>query len=202
MPRDPRIDAYIDKSAEFAQPILEHIRSIVHSACPHVQETIKWGMPHFDYKGIMCGMAAFKSHCTFGFWKGSLIVKSADNKNTDAMGQFGRLSNLKDLPSKAKIAAYVKAAMKLNDTGVVSPTRAKRQPRAALVMPKDFALAVKRDKRSQATFDEFSPSKKRDYIEWITDAKTEQTRERRIETAVEWLAEGKTRHWKYQSKKK
>jgi uncharacterized protein YdeI (YjbR/CyaY-like superfamily) len=203
MKRDPRIDAYIEKSADFAKPILKHLRAVVHSACPQVEETMKWSMPHFDYKGaMMCSMAAFKQHCSFGFWRGALIVKDNDNKDTEAMGQFGRIASLKDLPAKRTIAAYIKIAMKLNDSGVKSPMREKRQPRKALPMPKDFAAAIKRDKRSQATFDAFSPSNKRDYIEWITDAKTDETRERRIETAVEWLAEGKARHWKYQKKKK
>ena len=201
MKRDKRIDAYIEKSAEFAKPILKHLRAIVHSACPQVEETVKWGMPHFDYKGIMCAMAAFKGHCTFGFWKGALLVKAVDRKDSAAMGQFGRITTIKDLPPKKQIAAYVKAAMKLNDAGVKSPLLKKRQPRKPLLMPKDFAIAIKRDKRSQATFDAFSPSNKRDYVEWITEAKTDETRERRIETAVEWLMEGKTRHWKYQPKK-
>jgi uncharacterized protein YdeI (YjbR/CyaY-like superfamily) len=202
MKRDPRIDAYIEKSADFAKPILKHLRAVVHSACPQVEETMKWSMPHFDYKGaMMCSMAAFKQHCSFGFWRGALIVKDQDNKDTEAMGQFGRITSIKDLPSKRTIAAYIKIAMKLTDSGVKSPMREKRQPRKPLPMPKDFAAAIKRDKRSQATFEAFSPSNKRDYIEWITDAKTDETRERRIETAVEWLAEGKARHWKYQKKK-
>jgi uncharacterized protein YdeI (YjbR/CyaY-like superfamily) len=197
---DPRIDAYIDKAAPFAQPILQHLRSIVHDACPQVEETVKWGMPHFDYRGIMCGMAAFKAHCSFGFWKGALIVGKEANKDHDAMGQFGRIAAIKDLPSKKQIAGYVKAAMKLNEAGAKAPHTEKRQARRPLAMPKVLTNALKGNRRARETFEAFSPSNRRDYIEWIIDAKTDTTRERRLATTLEWLAEGKARHWKYQKK--
>jgi uncharacterized protein YdeI (YjbR/CyaY-like superfamily) len=197
---DQRFDAYIAKSAPFAQPILKHLRAVVHQACPDVEETLKWSMPHFMYQGMLCGMSAFKAHCAFGFWKGALIVKAGDNKDTQAMGQFGCIKSLKDLPPKKRIAAYVKAAMKLNVDGVKSPLREKRQPRKPLPMPKDLAAALRRNAAARSTFDNFSPSHRRDYIEWITEAKTPATRERRLATTLVWLPEGKTRHWKYQKK--
>jgi len=194
---DPRVDAYIAKSADFAQPILKHLRSIVHAACPKVEETIKWGFPHFNYKGMLCSMAAFKRHCAFGFWKAQLILANADEKNAQAMGHFGRIVSIKDLPSKPQLAKYVKQAMQLNDAGVKSPTRAHRKPRKSLPVPDDLAAALKRNKQARTTFDNFSPSHRRDYIEWIGDAKTDETRERRLATAIEWMSEGKSRNWKY-----
>jgi uncharacterized protein YdeI (YjbR/CyaY-like superfamily) len=194
---DPRIDAYMAKSAPFAQPILRHLRSIVHAACPNVVETIKWGMPHFDYLGIMCAMAAFKAHCTFGFWKGALII---GKQHQNAMGQFGRITDIKDLPSKQQIGAYVKAAMKLNEAGAKAPHMRNRQVRKPLPVPKDLAAALKGNKRARTVFSGFSPSNRRDYIEWITEAKTDETRERRLATTLEWLEEGKPRNWKYMKK--
>jgi uncharacterized protein YdeI (YjbR/CyaY-like superfamily) len=196
--RDPRIDAYIEKSADFARPILARLREVVHDACPDVEETMKWSMPHFMYGGgILCGMASFKQHCSFGFWNGSLIV--GDNgKSADAMGQFGRLTTLGDLPSKKILAGYVKQAMQLRDAGVKPPARSKpRAPRPEAEVPDDFAAALGRNRKAKATFDGFSPSHRREYIEWIGEAKSEATRERRLATAIEWLEEGKSRHWKY-----
>jgi uncharacterized protein YdeI (YjbR/CyaY-like superfamily) len=197
---DPRVDAYISKAPEFAKPILKYLRATVRDACPEVVETMKWSRPHFDYKGILCGMSAFKEHCAFGFWKGSLIVADGDNKNSSGMGQFGRLASLNDLPPKRQIVAYVHAAMKLNDAGVVSPMRANRQPRKPLPVPSDLVAALKRNKQARAAFDNFSPSNQREYIVWITEAKTEDTRQRRLETTIEWVAEGKPRNWKYMKK--
>jgi uncharacterized protein YdeI (YjbR/CyaY-like superfamily) len=194
---DPRIDAYIAKAADFAKPILTHIRAGVHTAAPQVEETIKWGSPHFDYQGeMMCGMAAFKEHCAFGFWKGSLIVEKGA-RSDDGMGQMGRITRLSDLPSKAVLTGYIKKAMKLNDEGT-KVTRPKGPPKKALPVPPDLAKALKGNKTAKAAFDEFSPSAKREYIEWLTEAKTDVTRTRRRETAIEWMAEGKTRNWKYQ----
>ncbi len=200
MSRDPRIDAYIAKSQEFARPILEHVRAIVHEACPEVEEKIKWGFPHFDYKGMLCSVAAFKEHCAFGFWKGSLILDK-DGVSGDAMGQFGRITSIKDLPSKAQLKKYIKLGMKLNDEGVTAParTRPKRDP-TDIVVPDDLAAALKKSKKAAAAFEKFSPSHKREYIEWVNDAKREETRIKRIETAVEWISEGKSRNWKYERK--
>jgi uncharacterized protein YdeI (YjbR/CyaY-like superfamily) len=195
--RDPRIDAYIAKSAEFARPILEHLREVVHAACPDVEETMKWSRPHFEYKGLLCGMSAFKEHCAFGFWKGSLILGEGGEAE-GAMGQFGRITRLSDLPSKKVLSGYIKKAMELNEAGVKPPTPSKpKAPKPEPAVPDDLAAALALHDAARATFDRFSPSHRREYIEWITEAKTPATRSRRLETAVEWLAEGKSRNWKY-----
>ncbi len=193
---DPRVDAYIAKSANFAQPVLEHLRAVVHAACPDVEETIKWGFPHFMYKGMMCSMASFKAHCAFNFWKAELLM--ADEANREAMGQFGRIASIKDLPSKKALTAYIKQAMKLNDDGVAAPARAKPAEPRALEIPDELSAALKKSPAARKHFEAFSPSKQRDYAEWITEAKTEATRSRRLEQAVEWISEGKARNWKYE----
>ena len=197
--RDNRIDAYIAKSAEFAKPVLTHIRDLVHAACPDVEETMKWSFPHFMYKGMLCSMASFKEHCAFGFWKASLIVENAAAENEKGMGHFGRLTKVSDLPSKKVLTGYIKQAMKLNDEGVKNPAREKPKKPKELVVPDDLAKALKANKKAAATFESFSPSKKGEYVEWLTEAKTEATRSRRLETAIEWMAEGKSRNWKYQN---
>ncbi len=193
--RDPRVDAYIERSAPFAQPILEHIRSVMHEACPDVEETMKWSMPHFMYHGMLGGMSAFKAHCAFGFWKGTLIVPEQEEA---AMGQFGRIESIKDLPPRRKFVGYVKKAMKLNEEGVAAPRAARSRPKKPLPMPSDLAKALGRNRKARATFDAFPPSHRREYIEWITEAKREDTRARRVDQAVEWMADGKSRNWKYQ----
>lgn len=198
--RDRRIDAYIARSAEFARPILAHLREVVHEACPEVEETIKWGMPSFEYRGPLCSMAAFKQHCTFGFWKGALLVGANGGRADEAMGQFGRISKRSDLPSKRTIAGYVKKAMKLNEAGV--KVERKTTPRKPIPVPADLRAALAHNPRAKATFEGFSPSHRRDYLEWITEAKREETRLKRLETAVEWMAAGKPRHWQYQKKAK
>ncbi|NYE60908.1 uncharacterized protein YdeI (YjbR/CyaY-like superfamily) [Duganella sp. 1224] len=194
---DPRVDAYIAKSADFAQPILEHLRAVVHATCPDVEETIKWGFPNFMYKGMMCSMASFKAHCSFGFWKAELLMADDDVKR-EAMGHFGKLTSIKDLPSKKVLTAYIKQAMKLNDEGVTAPARAKPATPRALEIPDDLNAALDAVPAARAHFDRFSPSKQRDYAEWLTEAKTEATRTRRREQAIEWIAEGKSRNWKYE----
>jgi hypothetical protein len=195
--RNAKVDAYIAKSAEFARPILKRLREIVHEACPEVEEEMKWNSPHFTYKGMFAGMAAFKEHCSFGFWKGEQVV-GIDAKAKEAMGQFGSIRSLADLPPKKAIVGYVKAAKKLNDEGV----KAIRQKtvKKPLPVPKEFlaALEKKANKKARETYESLSPSHRREYSEWIAEAKTEATREKRLTTALEWLAEGKTRHWKYQ----
>jgi uncharacterized protein YdeI (YjbR/CyaY-like superfamily) len=195
--KDPRVDAYIAKSADFAKPILNHLRELVREACPEVEEEWKWSFPHFSYKGMFCSMAAFKEHCAFGFWKGSLIVDKNGQSLEKAMGQFGRITKLSDLPSKKVMVEYIKLAKKLNDDGVKSPTRVKAKTPRELIVPDDLTIALKRNKAAQATFEKFSPSNKREYVDWITEAKTEATRNKRLETAIEWIAEGKPRNWKY-----
>lgn len=193
--KDPRIDDYIEKSAEFARPILRHIRKVVHAACPDVQETMKWSAPHFDYKGMMCGMASFNEHCSLGFWKGELIFNGKATR--DAMGHFGRITSLADLPSEKTLAGYIRKAMALNDEGVKAPHMVNRRTRSPLDAPGDLLAALRKNKRAHATFKDFSPSHRREYIEWITEAKTDATREKRLATAMEWIAEGKPRNWKY-----
>jgi uncharacterized protein YdeI (YjbR/CyaY-like superfamily) len=195
--RDKRIDTYIGKSAEFARPILELLREIVHSACPDVEETMKWSRPHFVYKGMLCSVSAFKEHCAFSFWKGSLVVKEVKATDKEGMGQFGRITKLSDLPSKKALVGFINQAMKLNDEGVKSPSRAKPKVHRELVVPDELTKALRKNAKAKAAFEKFSPSHKREYVEWITEAKTEATRNRRIENAIEWMAEGKSRHWKY-----
>jgi uncharacterized protein YdeI (YjbR/CyaY-like superfamily) len=215
--KDPRFDAYIEKASPFARPVLKKLRTLVHKGCPGVKETIKWGCPSYEYPegDILCGMAAFKKHCVFGFWKAALMFQSSDAGNGKTKSAGGKHDNLtwgapgrdpvpacitsvKDLPSDATMLGLVKKAAKLNEDGVKAPrTSKKRKP---LPMPDDFAAALKRSKRAAANFDAFSPSGKRDYIEWIIEAKTDATRERRLATAIEWIAEGKSRNWKYQKR--
>jgi uncharacterized protein YdeI (YjbR/CyaY-like superfamily) len=194
--RDPRVDAYIARSAPFARPILARLRAAVHAACPEVQETLKWGAPSFEYEGILCGMAAFREHCAFGFWKHDLVMGD-DPKAKEAMGSFGRLRRLADLPPKAQLAGYVKKAMALNEQGV-KVARPKRAPKAAVKMHPELAAALARSKRAARTFEAFPPSQKREYLEWIATAKGDETRKRRIAQAIEWMAEGKRRNWKYE----
>ncbi len=195
--KDPRVDAYIGKSADFARPILTHLRKLVHDACPDVEETMKWSFPHFEHEGVLCSMASFKAHCAFGFWKGALVLDAAENRGAEAMGQFGRIQRLSDLPADAAIKRWVKKAAKLNEGGVKS-SRPKRSARPREVaVPADLMAELRKNKRALATFDSFSPSHKREYVEWITEAKTDATRRRRLDTAVEWMSEGKARNWKY-----
>ena len=194
--RDARVDAYIANAAAFAQPILIHIREQMHHHCPEVAETIKWGMPHFDYKGIFAGMAAFKAHCALGFWKGKLLAIDA---NADAaMGQFGRITAIEDLPGERDMARLIKAAMVLNDDGIKSPMRANtKAAKPPVAVPADVDTALRKNQVARGTFDAFSDSNKREYLEWITEAKTEATRDKRLAQAIAWMAEGKVRNWKY-----
>src|SRR5262245_9584426 len=163
--RDPRVDAYIEKSADFAKPILNHCRAVVHDACPDCVEEMKWSFPHFTYKGMLCSMASFKQHCAFGFWKGDLVL-GGESKRGDAMGHLGRITSLKDLPPKATLSKWIKRAMALNDEGVKEPRRA--TPRKALTTPADLIAALKKNKRASAAFEGLSPTQRRDYVEWIT----------------------------------
>lgn len=200
--KDPRVDAYIERAQPFAQPILKHLRKVVHVACPGVQETMKWSHPHFDYKGIFCAMAGFKQHCTFGFWKGALLrgkVKGLPGDGEKAMGQFGRITSLADLPDEKILLRIVQAAAKLNDDKVAVPRR-KARAKPPLKVPPYFTAALRKNKKALAAFDAFPPSHRREYLEWITEAKTEETRTRRMAQAVEWIAEGKGRNWRYERK--
>lgn len=195
--RDPRVDAYIAKSADFARPILEHVRATVHAACPRCVESIKWSFPHFDYNGeILCSMAAFKQHAAFGFWKGKLVMGEND-KARGPMGSFGRITSVKDLPAKKVLAALVKKAMALNDSGV-KIARPKKHPKPELKVPPALAAALRKDKSLRERWDAFPPSHRREYLEWILGAKQEATRVRRLATAIAQIAEGKPQNWKYQ----
>jgi len=195
--RDPRVDAYVERAAEFARPILRHLREVVHGACPDVVETIKWGHPQFEYKGPFCGMAAFKAHAAFGFWKHALVVPDDGGKAKGGMWAFGRLTAVADLPSKAVLARYVKKAMGLNDEGI-KVVRRKAGPKKPMRTPRELEAALAKHAKARATYEAFSPSHRREYAEWIGEAKRPETRQRRVDTAIEWLAEGKARNWKHE----
>jgi len=201
MKTDARIDAYIAKAAEFARPILKHLRALVHEACPGAVETMKWSHPSFLHNGkILCGMAAFKAHAVFGFWHKEMPeVLGKDGANADeAMWSFGRITNLADLPSDAAMRRYVRAAAKLNESDAPARPRTARKPATALPVPADLAAALKKNKAAASTFEGFSPSHRNDYVEWITGAKRDETRAKRVATTLEWLAEGKRHNWKYE----
>jgi uncharacterized protein YdeI (YjbR/CyaY-like superfamily) len=202
---DPRIDTYILKSADFAIPILEYLRAVIHAACPEVKETMKWSFPNFEYRGsIMCNMASFKGHCSFGFWLASQlndphnVLASGDEKN--AMGQLGKIKSLEDLPAEEYLTALIKEAMHMIDSGVKQKRPEKPKEPKELVIPDYVPEALARSPKAQETFAGFSYSNKKDYIEWFEEAKTEATRHKRIETAIEWMEEGKSRNWKYARK--
>ena len=158
---------------------------------------MKWSFPHFDYKGMLCSMAAFKEHCAFGFWKASLILND-EHKSDDAMGQFGRITSIKDLPPKLVLLGYIRKAMELNDQGVKARKPKPRGEKKEVVVPEYFTAAVRKSRKALATFEAFPYSKKKDYVEWVTEAKTDTTRQQRLKTSVEWLSEGKSRNWKYE----
>ena len=193
--KDARIDGYIAKAEPFARPILTYIRKSVHAGCPDVEETLKWRHPAFMYRGILCGMAAFKQHVTFGFWKAS-AMNDVGEKASEAAGQFGRITSVDDLPDQKTFVGLVREAAALHDRGVKAP-RVKRAPKAPLEEPDYFTSALKKNKKALVAYQAFSPSHKREYLEWITEAKTDSTRTRRLETAIAWMAEGKPRNWKY-----
>lgn len=193
---DPRIDAYIAKSAPFAQPILQYLREVVHAACPQVEESIKWSMPHFGYRGaMMCSMAAFRQHCAFGFWLHDEVV---GKQNEQAMGQFGRIASIKDLPPKKTLVAYINKAMALSESGV-KRERSQSVSKPSPVTPKDLAalLVQRKNAAARRTWEGFTDGKRREYVDWIAEAKTDATRDKRIAITLEWLAEGKQRNWKY-----
>ncbi len=205
---NPKVDAYIAKAAPFAQPILKHLRKVVHKGCPAVEETIKWSRPFFEYGGAILGnMSAFKAHCSFGFWgqEMSAVLDKAAVVKDGAMGSLGRITRVADLPPEAEMVEWIRQAAAFVDSGQhVSPIAARQRvvktPKAELKTPLELTAALKKNKKAAATFEGFSPSCKREYIEWIAEAKRPETRDKRIEQAVEWMAEGKQRNWKYQAK--
>ncbi len=195
--KDPRVDAYIAKSADFAQPILNHLRKLVHTACPQVEETLKWSFPHFMYKGMFCNMAAFKAHCAFGFWHRDMRQEVEGEKPAQAMGSLGRITSLADLPNDAALLRYLKQAARLNERGIKSP-RPVRSASKKLEIPPSLMSALGMNKTALANFQGMSPSHQREYAEWIAEAKREETVVKRLATAIEWIAEGKSRNWKYE----
>jgi len=199
---DSRVDTYIDKAAPFAQPILRHLRQLVHSVSPLLTETMKWGFPFFDYNGSVCQMAAFKEHMGFGFWKQrqlndpGKLIKEEDG----TAGSFGKIASLDDLPADDILIDFIRQAMELNKPGNKKPTIKKETaPKAPIEMPVDFADLLAANPKAQEVYDKFSPSHKREYLEWIVDAKSDATRQKRMETAVEQISEKKSKNWKYQS---
>ena len=200
---DPRIDAYIAKAAPFAQPVLEHLRELIHETCPEVEETLKWGMPSFEYKGLLCGFAAFKHHCTFGFWKSSLLHDPQgvlQDREESAMGSFGKMKSMEDLPHDKILKALIRDAMRLNDEGIKLPaaTRKRGVVKNEIPEPEYLTALLSKNRTAKETWDAFAPSHRREYLEWITEAKTALTLEKRLAKTLEQLNEGRQRHWKYQ----
>jgi uncharacterized protein YdeI (YjbR/CyaY-like superfamily) len=198
--RNPEVDAYISKVQPFAKPILKRLRTIIHKTCPKVKEEIKWGAPFYLYQDrVLCATMAFKAHCALVFWKGALIGKT-NKKAKDELKRLRRIPCLENLPPEKDLSAYLKRGMHLNEPTTKLPPREKRS--APLEAPSDLTKALRGHPKAKATFDSFTPTKRKDYIYWIIGAKTEETRERRLETAIEWMAEGKSRNWKYEMLKK
>ncbi len=203
---DKRIDAYIAKSQPFARPILTHLRGLIHRTCPEVTETIKWGFPNFVYgDGILCSMASFKEHCALNFWKAKLMkdpILMLTARGESAMGHFGRITSVDDLPPDHVLVSYLREAMKLNEKALKVPKPPKPKGERTLTVPPYFLKAVKRNAKAFETFSAFPYSHKKEYVQWVDEAKTEETREKRLATTIEWLTEGKSRNWKYERKKK
>jgi uncharacterized protein YdeI (YjbR/CyaY-like superfamily) len=197
------VDAYIAKSAAFSRQILEKIRSLFHRACPEIEETIKWGFPHFEYKGIVGSMAAFKKHACFGFWKGKLVSDPHNlfNGRGHTALNAAKINDISALPPDGILIKYILEAVALNAAGVKAPPPKKKPRKADLEVPDDLMAAMKKNKRALVVFEAFSPSHQREYVEWISEAKQAATRQRRLATAIEWIAQGKPRNWKYMRKK-
>ena len=198
MSKSPAVDTYIAKSAEFARPILTRVRAAMHKACPRMEETIKWGVPFFEYKGVVANMAAFKQHASFGFWKQRLMKDPAGlfpSRGDSSMGGK-KIRSVAELPADAVLIRYIKEAVALNEDGtkVPRPPRKKRPPPKS---PPDLAAALKRNAKAKASYEAFTASQQREYVEWITEAKREATRQKRLATAIAWMAAGKPRNWKY-----
>jgi uncharacterized protein YdeI (YjbR/CyaY-like superfamily) len=197
------VDAYIARSADFARPILTKLRKLFHQARPDIGEKMKWSFPHFEYRGIVASMAAFKEHVRFGFWKWKLLSDPHNyfggRKEGETAMNGARITDVSELPPDKILIEYIREAMALNEKGVKTP-RKKPASRGELKVPEDLLAALKRNKKTLATFEGFSPSHKREYVDWLMEAKHEATREKRLATAIEWMAEGKPRNWKYMRK--
>jgi hypothetical protein len=198
MNTSPAVDAYVAKAPDFARPILKRIRAAFHKGCPALEERLKWGMPSFEYKGLMGGMAAFKAHVSWGFWRQKELPDPDRIFGREGMHGGGKLSAVSQLPTQRIMVKYVKAAALLNETGPAR--RALGKPRPPVKVPGSFRRALATNRKARTTFEGFAPSHKREYIEWITEAQQEATRERRISTAIRWLAQGKSRNWKYEKR--
>ncbi len=204
---NPKVDAYVSKAQPFAQPILEHLRELMHKGCPGVEETIKWSRPFFQYRGVILGnMSAFKEHCSFGFWGEEIgaVLREAGVLERDGMGSLGRITSVAGLPSNKQMLEWIRQAAAFVDSGqYTSPIAARHKvakaPKPSLETPAEFTAALKRNKKAAAVFTAFSPSCQREYVEWIAEAKRPETRDKRVQTAIEWIAEGKQRNWKYQN---
>lgn len=195
--QSPQVDDYIAKAPEYARPILKKIRKLFHQACSQIEETMKWRFPHFEYKGVVGSMAAFKQHVSFGFWKGKLLTAPHGpfkDMGSMTMGAF-KVSD----PADKILLETIREAVALNEHGIKLP-RKRTTEMKELEIPDYFLAALKKNKKALTTFEAFSYSKKKDYVEWITEAKQDATRQKRLATAVEWLAEGKDRNWKYQKR--
>ncbi len=201
-----RVDDYIARAAPFARPILERIRKVVHRACPEIEERIKWGVPSFEKDGLVCGVAAFKAHATFGFWRGAELDDPDGILRGKEKASFmaEKLTDVSQLPPDEVLADYVRCAVELNARRAQEPKKAgspKEKPkRPEAKVPADLAAALKRNARARTNFGKFSPSNRREYVTWITEAKREETRLRRLAQAIEWMEAGKPRDWKYQSR--
>ena len=201
MPKtDKRVDAYIAKSADFAKPILPHLRALVHQGCPAVEETWKWSFPHFTYRGMMCSMAAFKEHCAFGFWKSELVFGKESHAvaRKESMGHFGRITSMANLPPDAVLIEYIKKAAAVNEAGIKKPVEKKKAATRVLEIPDYFMAALRKNKKALATFEAYPYSHKKEYVQWVTEAKRDETRDRRLAQTVTRLAEGKTRNAEYE----
>jgi uncharacterized protein YdeI (YjbR/CyaY-like superfamily) len=194
MGQDPRIDEIIEKAAPFAQPILEHWRALVHKTVPGVEEAIKWSMPHFVYKGKnIAGMAPFKAHC-------AIMVHGDGRQETEGMGSYGKLTKIEDLPSDAELVAKLQNAMARIDRGDKEPWRQQPpKPKAKIEVPRDLAAGLAANPAAAQFWDKLAPSHRYEYLQWITEAKRDETRAKRLGQALEWLTEGKRRNWKYES---
>ncbi|MBL9147066.1 MAG: YdeI/OmpD-associated family protein [Phycisphaerae bacterium] len=202
MPKNPAVDDYIEKAQPFAKPILKRLRAAVHKACPECVEVMKWSFPNFDYKGPFCSMASFKAHAVFGFWKAALLEDAngiLETNERTAMGHLGRITSLDELPDEKTLVALIRQAKELNDQGVKVARVTKKKP--PLRVPKELSDRIAKNAAAHKTWDAFSPSHKREYVEWIGEAKTDATRERRIAQTLEQLADGKARNWKYEKKR-
>lgn len=197
--KDPRVDAYIAKAEPYARPILKHIRKLVHKADPKIEETMKWRMPTFIHHGIVCGMAGFKRHCALGFWKSKLIVDKQGRRVDESMGQFGRITSLKDLPPDRELIGYIKKAVVFNVDKVKVPGREHRKATPKRI-PADLSAAIRRKATALKTFQALSASHRNEYVVWITGAKRPETRAKRLATAVSWLAQGKNMNWRYEAR--